>query len=347
LTILFCDKDQYLAALNMVYSHRHQTPSGFAPRHGATLNPNLNRRKLGTRIKQGLESIQNLDAVQNERSTEARQSTKRPREDKAPSSAVASSTREELGLKPPATVFAEDWSDWTTVKQQLFPSPGSAQPKDAGDSVQAALKTMQVWLQRSRNGAGRATVPAYVESTMLLVKSQQLDRQASEVVDVCTADVLRASYAHSLSRAVHLMTGSLVKSRSFMNESTTYRQRAQSSGFPEEAVEVRQRIAHGAEPVLSELRWVAAMTLQHLFHVYWVAQAAQVQDLNYQHRQGAARVEEKRQRKEKAAAGKSVSLHDMESLLAAADAAAADEPSEDESATRQVFFGCCTVAPLQ
>lgn len=336
-----------------VISFTRKMRGGFAPRHGATLNPNLNRRKLGTRIKQGLNDLHDLDAVKRA-TVDGKKSVKRQREEElatSTSAAAATPVETHLGLvgsvTPPTTVFADDWADWSSVKQQLFPSGGPQQKNVEFESgVHDALQTMNVWLQRSRNGAGRATIPAYVEATMLLVKSQQLDRQKTSALDTTCADVLRASYSHSISRAVHLMTGSLVKSRSFMNESTTYRQRAQSSGFPEEAVEVRQRIAHGSEPVLSELRWVAAMTLQHLFHVYWVAQAAQVQDLNYQRRQGAEKAEGRRQRKEKAAAGKSVSLNEMESLLAAADAAVEASSSDDE-AGGQLFFGCCTIATLQ
>lgn len=304
------------------------------------------RRKRGTRIKEGLSSLHDLDAQQTGTNRHRRQ--REPDDAPAIPQPVAPPIAALMGVVP-QTVFDVDWSDWVAVKQKLFPSP-TAEPNPSNSGLQEALETMRRWSQRGRSGQGRAVLPGYIEATMLLTISQELDR-SSQCTSAISCAALRASYGHAIGRAVHLMTGSLIKSRSFVSESTTYRQRAQSSGFPEEAVEVRQRIAHGAEPLLSELRWVAAMILQHLFHVYWVVQAGQVQHLKAelrQEHQAAERANAKRLRKEERAARRSVSLNDMEALLAAADEAAAIKENDDvhdsplERQQQQVFFDCCT-----
>lgn len=351
---------------------QHMGRFGGAPLSGnpsVSSNANTNRRKLGTRIKQGVADIRRLDAAppthqvrKRERDSGNSDNSSKNRRTEASATehsesvatAVEAGAARVLPLDTPSSVFSKDWSDWSAVKQQLFSTHTNSE--DVFKGVQSALVTIRTWARRSRHGAGLGAVPPYVEATAALAEAQQLDRSTSSSFGAspspadCVVDssALRASYAHAISRAVHFMTGSLIKSRSFVNENTTYRQRAQSSGFPEEAVEVRQRIAHGAEPTLAELRWVAAMTLQHLFHTYWVAQAAQVQDLNHQQRQkhnAAAQDEERRNRKAAKAARKSVSMDEMERLLAAADAAGDNDTAEGDNkdATAAVFFGCCTI----
>lgn len=93
------------------------------------------------------------------------------------------------------------------------------------------------------------------------------------------SDFLAQCYGAALSRAVHVMTGSFVDG----DDGDTYRKRARARGFPEEAVEVRQRVAHAAVlPGLSELRWVTSLVLQYLYRQYWMVQEAHLKQTKTQ-----------------------------------------------------------------
>lgn len=87
------------------------------------------------------------------------------------------------------------------------------------------------------------------------------------------------SYGGAISRALHVLTGGLIRTNSFDDEETSYRSRAQEVGLPEEAVEVRRRVAHGNMPLLSELRLTAALLMEHLHERYWALQESQIKKL--------------------------------------------------------------------
>ncbi|CAD2212663.1 hypothetical protein AGDE_15570 [Angomonas deanei] len=138
--------------------------------------------------------------------------------------------------------------------------------------------------------------------------------------EVSSGDVHQL-YGAAISRVVHVMTGSFS-----MGSATTYRQRAQKIGFPEEAVEVRQRVAHGALPSLSEMRWVAALTLQFLYKNYWQLQRKELMALK-------KRQVVKRKREEvevKQDSGPTHSIDDIQSLLKAAQETLEDTVAEEQ-----------------
>lgn len=334
---------------------------------------NNENRKRGTRIKKGLDELSNLDAPILRTSNTDDRSTdggKRPRSgtelaENRTADSAASATEQR-------TVFAADWSDWVAVKEALFPGTRgtSARERDSseagpddGRALGAALQTMQLWTARQRRMASAKTsvveVPAYVEATKLIVEAQVADRmlvvqprvgnwtEAAGLAKLSQTtswgrDVVCGVYGNAVSRAVHLMTGSLIASRSFVNEATTYRQRAQAVGFPEEAVELRQRIAHGSEPLLTELRWVAQLVLQHLHDAYWVVQASHVGEIVAQQRRVAEQTE-RRQKKRKDEPSKVFSVGDMEALLSAADAKVVEAASVPATPRASLIGGCSFV----
>lgn len=339
------------------------------------------RRKRGTRIKQGLDGLSDLDAkptapeevVPCARSSSSTATTlsaenrkpyrdaKRPRSSKA----AEDETMETEGgdAKLPRTVFAADWSDWLQVKNAVFPVPMiSLADVQRAAAVRDAINVMNSWAQRHRRGF--VEIPPYAEATRWLIAAQAEDAahhqrlltKASEsnggsnsntkVGHDAPFDVIKGMYQHAVSRAVHLLTGSVIRSRTAAPDGesglpTTYRGRAQTTGFPEEAVETRQRIAHGAEPSLMELRWVTALVLQYLYDAYWAVQAAHVQDLVEELAEAEKRREKADRRVRRATiqrnaaekAPRRLSAADMDALLAAADkmVEASDTSSSDDS----------------
>ncbi|CCW64971.1 unnamed protein product [Phytomonas sp. EM1] len=223
------------------------------------------RRLRGTRIKRGLEGLHDLDAPKPRPRTETTPETKpNPQTDAKTEAQFHQETTTEAepstGRTAPVPavhgfVFGSDWGEWRRVKADLF-------RPDATPAVRArAFETMAVWRARSRQ---HRPLPAYVESTELLMRVVGMD----EMNALVGARELAQAYGAAISRCVHVMTGSFAKGES----GDTYRKRARKIDFPEEAVEVRQRMAHGVVPEITEMRWVCGLLLQFLFLNYWMKQ---------------------------------------------------------------------------
>lgn len=221
------------------------------------------RRFRGHRIRGGLDELGDLDVPQKQRE----------RKDAAPSpvaitaaAAAATSTVSAPAAESPllshstavsTTVFGIDWSEWLEVKRVLFDTEATVEAK------RTALDRMQVWHLRARK---ERQLPPYVEATEVLLNAMLQDE-----ADALADGAQRMCYGAAVSRVVHIMTGSFAS-----GSADTYRKRAQEIGFPEEAVEVRQRVAHGALPLASELRWVCGLALQFIFTEYWLEQERQL-----------------------------------------------------------------------
>lgn len=154
-----------------------------------------------------------------------------------------------------AHVFGDGWAEWRGVKQALF------SPAATPEARRAALACVAVWRARARE---HRPLPAYVEATALLVETVLADEE-----DRLPAGAQAQAYGAAIARCVHLLAGY----RS-ATSGQTYRRCARETGLPEEAVEVRQRVAHGELPTLPELRFVAGAVLQFLFQAHWVPQEA-------------------------------------------------------------------------
>ncbi|KEG09923.1 cell morphogenesis protein Las1 [Trypanosoma grayi] len=281
------------------------------------------RRKKGTCIKSGLGELGDLDAAPpplTRARAEEKPATDEPKctaTKDAGSKATATAAVATVALNEgedlfssadfssppstcgtPASVFGHGWGEWRRVKQLLFHS------QDGPDATGARRKALDrielVWQARARK---HRPLPAYVESTALLMEAVALDE-----ADRLSASAAVALYGASISRAVHLMTGSFAR-----GADDTYRRRARTIGFPEEAVEVRQRVAHGALPLLSELRWVCGLVLQFLFQHYWVEQEHHVRLLEEE--------EEEEEEREGEEPPQSATVEEMRQLL--------DELSDD------------------
>ncbi|KAF8293670.1 hypothetical protein TcBrA4_0072670 [Trypanosoma cruzi] len=234
-------------------------------RSRAWQNSPSEKRKRGTCIKSGLGELGDLDAVA-PTGTSGRISAD-VSNTKAVGAASAEgefafSTAPFLSLSRSApSVFGHGWGEWKRVKQMLFdPQNGTG----LTEARRKALNRIQlVWKARERKNR---QLPAYAEATALLMEAFSLD-EGDKLLSLGAVSF----YGAAISRAVHLMTGSFAR-----GAADTYRKRARLIGFPEEAVEVRQRVAHGALPLLSELRWVCGLVLQFLFHHYWVEQERHV-----------------------------------------------------------------------
>ncbi|KAH9584246.1 Las1-like [Trypanosoma melophagium] len=247
------------------------------------------RRKRGTCIKKGLDELGDLDfalnpttgkATTKTNSTKVTSITNHTATTTGSSStmvgtnpltdAVKIDTENDMAFhstpissscSPAASVFGHGWEEWRHVKHLLFHSDGN---KSVTQGRRIALDRIQhLWQARGRK---HRPFPAYVESTALLLEAVSLDEE-----DKLSSSAAVVFYGAAISRAVHLMTGTFAR-----GEDDTYRKRARAIGFPEEAVEVRQRVAHGALPLLSELRWVCGLVLQFLFQHYWLEQERHV-----------------------------------------------------------------------
>ena len=168
----------------------------------------------------------------------------------------------------------------------------------------------------SPSSSSAARVPRYVEATAVLAEAQMMDRAMikaelyaklealttssksaaapsspssslnlnnfvgpSNPLAVVRPSVVANSYGGAISRALHILTGGLIRSGSFVDEESSYRSRARDIGLPEEAVEARRRVAHGNMPLLSELRLTTALVVEHLHDRYWALQESQVRRL--------------------------------------------------------------------
>ncbi|AAZ13346.1 Las1-like, putative [Trypanosoma equiperdum] len=285
--------------------------------------PGSQKRVTGTRIKRGLDELYNLDAVPQQQSQESQPSPGRVskcndrgkgksskasstaenplmrsavqgistngektavsvaqrKEDDGPIVATAiikmADTSEYCGSSPP-TVFGYNWEEWKSVKQHLF------NPTETAGSAAARRKALDhielVWKARAREGR---PLPSYVESTAMLLEAVSLDES-----NKMSSIAITALYGAVISRAVHVMTGEFAR-----GADDTYRKRAQAIGFPEEAVEVRQRVSHGALPLLTELRWVCGLVLQFLFHNYWLEQERHLHCMEQEEKEAEVEVE--------------------------------------------------------
>ncbi|KAG5481941.1 hypothetical protein LSCM1_05653 [Leishmania martiniquensis] len=226
------------------------------------------RRFCGHRIRRGLEELTDLDApakskARKDDATAVVSIRASPPEETATKSDGTDCTKAPLPTATCSTsaifstVFGEDWCEWAEVKRVLFDMTATTAVK------RRALETIQVWRQRVRK---ERELPAYVEATEVLFDAVLQDEE-----NALQDGPLRMCYGAAISRVVHIMTGSFAS-----GAADTYRKRATQIDFPEEAVEVRQRVAHGALPLTSELRWVCGLVLQYLFTQYWLEQERQV-----------------------------------------------------------------------
>jgi ribosomal biogenesis protein LAS1 len=225
------------------------------------------RRFRGHRIRGGLDELGDLDAPKPQKprheSFVATTASAAPaaaaaiKDDATGAAKVDGSLLSSSSSAVSATVFGVDWSEWIAVKRVLFDMEAAV------DAKRAALEKIRVWHLRTRK---ERSLPPAVEATEVL-----LDAMLQDEADTLADGPLRMCYGAALSRAVHIMTGSFAS-----GSADTYRKRARAIGFPEEAVEVRQRVAHGALPLTSELRWVCGLVLQFVFTEYWLEQERQL-----------------------------------------------------------------------
>ena len=271
------------------------------------------RRKLGTRIKFGLEDLRQLDATKKDTSAVRA----------SPQSLLPEPAKRPRAASPPddassAGVFGS-WQEWMLLKDLLFQHT-TVDWVARRQALQTARSILNLWKLRSRPALrgtaatpNAVSVPPYVESTVMLLEAQIDDNGQSQA---------SALYCSAVLRAVHMMTGSIVTARSFRDEQTTYRERAKQLNFPEEAVDVRQRIAHGAVPAVNELRWVCALILQNLYLQFWLPQAQHVSSLEQEDSSRREAVERtaSRKRLREEAARRHASTADMYALLEDLDA---------------------------
>lgn len=231
------------------------------------------KRLRGHGIKHGLDELGELDAAPARVASPAadQRPSKKARKDTTVTVAAAAPHKMPDSSSGPAasrdsymSVFGAGWSAWRSVKKRLF------SPAAAPSAKLAALEEVALWHARVRR---HRAMPSYVESTELLMRCVLLDETAATATTTTgPPHDLSAAYGAALARTVHVMTGSFAS-----GAANTYRKRAREIGFPEEAVEVRQRVAHGAAlPSLSELRWACGLVLQFLCQQYWVEQERQV-----------------------------------------------------------------------
>ncbi|EPY27643.1 cell morphogenesis protein Las1 [Strigomonas culicis] len=204
------------------------------------------KRLRGHRIKGGLEELGELDAPPKRVALDSSAAVHESQSD-------GESEKEHLHL----SVFGPDWDEWSQVKSTLFSASATPSAK------REALSHIAVWRARERP---QRPFPPYVEATELLFSVVCVDEAA-----LLSGAALAQSYGGAISRVVHVMTGSFAA-----GDADTYRKRAKSMEFPEEAVEVRQRVAHGTFPSISELRWVTSMLLQYLFVHFWRVQEKEI-----------------------------------------------------------------------
>ncbi|KAG5504154.1 hypothetical protein JIQ42_05986 [Leishmania sp. Namibia] len=263
------------------------------------------RRFRGHRIRRGLEELSDLDAPKKRKERKDDAAAVAESGHASPTERAALDTASAPALTPSApaltraapvifsTVFGEGWKEWAEVRRVLFDMTATTAAK------RSALETIQLWRQRVRK---ERELPAYVESTEVL-----LDAMLQDEEDALKDGPLRMCYGAAISRVVHLMTGSFAS-----GAADTYRKRAGEIGFPEEGVEVRQRVAHGALPLTSELRWVCGLVLQYLFTQYWLEQERQVYLM------------EQEQRSSSSAAGAPHTVRPRQSVRASAAASGAE-----------------------
>lgn len=267
------------------------------------------KRLRGHRVKFGLEELGDLDAVplKSQRTEAATTPSATDYRTLAPSDDSTSSDTDS-DCQVSRTVFGPTWAVWRSVKETLF------DPDVPTAKKQTALMTVSLWHARARK---HRCVPPYVEATELLMEVVLSDESGR-----VTARALTDQYGAAISRSVHVMTGSFAT-----GEANTYRKRAREIGYPEEAVEVRQRVAHGALPSLSELRWVCGLVLQFLFIEYWMVQERHVKAMEAEAAAKSAKASDK-----PVPAPKATSVDEMKELLAALDSGeeAADHSTEGE-----------------
>lgn len=184
--------------------------------------------------------------------------------------------REDVSTVSSPHVFDEFLRDWKEAKKLLLTAHQSISNESTIcglNSKRQFLEYCELWHARSRTNR---LLPAYIEATELLVQAMLVDQfqeqSSSSVLKdypfFCSTRMVCLYYGAALSRIVHVLTGSFTKSDSL----NTYRKRAKEVGLPEEVVEVRQRVAHGNIPSITELRWVASMTFQFLFQEHWISE---------------------------------------------------------------------------
>jgi ribosomal biogenesis protein LAS1 len=249
------------------------------------------RRKRGSRIKFGLGELGPLDASPPHADGQVAP-TGLDAADPSLSRSAVGKRRVEASS---AGVFGS-WQQWLHVKSLLF-----SLSAPSADSLARARSIVNLWKLRSRptlrtreSGPAGVCVPPYVEATLILLEAAA----AGSVLPSAASGQL----CWAILRVVHALTEDLVTAKSFRDEVTTYRLRGRAVGMPEEAVEVRQRIAHGASvPGDEELRWVAGLLLAFLRSQFWDPQEVHVEKLVASEvvaAQDADRRDAKRSRKE-------------------------------------------------
>lgn len=247
--------------------------ANMRPKMSVPVAINSNPRAMGRRIKRGLEELGELDA----RSFNSPEQ-KKPRKETKDIQEVRRTNNSEDNLLDDSSsissaessvvvshVFNSNWDDWREAKRAVFSPSSSVQDK------QEFISFCSLWHSRER--AGLREVPPYIEATELLVSAMLLDQENTQ-----PCGIICQSYGAALSRLVHVMTGSFAREGGL----DTYRKRAKQIGLPEEAVEVRQRFAHGNVPHITELRWVSALVMQFLFQTYWLEQETEIQQMEQQ-----------------------------------------------------------------
>jgi ribosomal biogenesis protein LAS1 len=310
------------------------------------------QRKRGTRIKFGLDELGNLDAPQAPNKTTAKTFYKASvlPDGGTPIMGKACSRTSSAG------VFGT-WLHWQRVKDLLFPA--IREGRDRSEDLAAARCLVNLWKLRSRPAlrtadaaAAAITAPPYVESTLMLLEAQRLDQIAFGGENMTfyagqggfLGGLVAPQYSAAVLRVVHMMTSDLVTAKSFRDEQTTYRTRARQIGFPEEAVEVRQRIAHGSSPGLEELRWVSSLLLEFLYLHFWLPQSQHTGALVAAEDAEAADAERrlaKRRRKELQRKNCNVSQAEILSLLDELEASSNDngEAVEDQLPCKMTAAG--------
>lgn len=273
------DKKRLQAQKRQVRKQAKRNASRLIPKEEEPVRGRRNR----LHIHKGLETLVNLDAASQEAKQEAdleRRSRPPPNLQSAPRKRWREEQDEQKEAKraeevsEPAFIVEEACAPltaWAMVKNDLF---GTDEQKRM-----VALEQLKIWrdnfqpcVQRYRFVSQQALrFPPYVEATIHIMDAQQLDRSVlRSPSSSISSSVVAQAYSSAITRSVTELTkvsdGKNAKSR----EASTYRQRAKSVDLPEEAIDVRNQLAHGAAlPTLNMLRWVASLLLQFIFEAAW------------------------------------------------------------------------------
>mgnify|MGYP001586770642 FL=1 len=169
--------------------------------------------------------------------------------------------------------FAPSWSAWAKMKRDLFSRDRPA--------VRSALNAVDAWYAAFVPTPECRHFPPYILATAAVVGAQSLDSAYHDENDperqhgarsYLSQSCIKLAYAGAITRLVQEMVQAPVYTSVTGNTASTYRNRAELAGIPQEVVEARNLVAHGRMPSLTELRLASALALQYLWNDCWQEQ---------------------------------------------------------------------------